>query len=43
MKKFLLICIFILNFMLIYSSDFIPALDLNAGGTYSYLPGFFRD
>jgi len=39
MKKFLLICIFILNFMLIYSSDFIPALDLNAGGKYSYLPG----
>ncbi len=31
-----LLCILVSN---IYSSEFIPALDMNTGGTYSYLPG----
>ncbi len=39
MKKFLIILLLYIFLSNIYSSEFIPALDINTGGTYSYLPG----
>lgn len=39
MKKLLYIFIFSISLINIYSAEFIPALDINTGGTYSYLPG----